>query len=46
MKNVLIGAGGQARRLAMRAPVDVIFPAVQAGLVPYWRLVLRGCSQL
>lgn len=30
----------------MKAPVDYIFPPVEAGLVPYWRLVLRGCSQL
>ena len=30
----------------MKAPVDAIFPPVEAGQVPYWRLVLRGCSQL
>lgn len=30
----------------MRAPVDYIFPPVTTGWVPYWRLVLRGCSQL
>jgi urea transporter len=30
----------------MKAPVDLIFPPVKTGLVPYWRLVLRGCSQL
>ncbi|QDU62644.1 Urea transporter [Planctomycetes bacterium Pan216] len=30
----------------MRAPVDVIFPPVAPGQVPYWRLALRGCSQL
>lgn len=32
-----------------RSPVDAIFPPVdvEAGeLVPYWRLVLRGCSQM
>jgi urea transporter len=30
-----------------RRPVDAIFPPVEAGrLVPYWRLVLRGCSQM
>ncbi len=30
----------------MREPVDYIFPPVTIGAVPYWRLVLRGCSQL
>jgi urea transporter len=30
----------------MKAPVDYIFPPVTTGLVPYWRLVLRGFSQL
>ncbi len=30
----------------MKPPVDYIFPPVTTGLVPYWRLVLRGCSQL
>jgi urea transporter len=30
----------------MKSPVDAIFPPVTTGLVPYWRLVLRGCSQL
>ena len=30
----------------MKAPVDYIFPPVTTGAVPYWRLVLRGCSQL
>ena len=30
----------------MKPPVDYIFPPVEAGLVPYWRVVLRGCSQL
>ena len=30
----------------MREPVDYIFPPVTTGAVPYWRLVLRGCSQL
>jgi len=30
----------------MKAPVDYIFPPVTAGSVPYWRLVLRGFSQL
>jgi urea transporter len=30
----------------MKPPVDYIFPPVETGRVPYWRLVLRGCSQL
>lgn len=30
----------------MKPPVDYIFPPVTKGWVPYWRLVLRGCSQL
>jgi urea transporter len=30
----------------MKAPVDAIFAPVEAGRVPYWRLVLRGISQL
>lgn len=30
----------------MKAPVDYIFPPVATGAVPYWRLVLRGFSQL
>lgn len=30
----------------MRAPVDYIFPPVTTGGMPFWRLVLRGCSQL
>ena len=30
----------------MREPVDLVFPPVKAGPAPYWRLVLRGCSQL
>lgn len=30
----------------MRAPVDVFFPPRETGRLPYWRLVLRGCSQL
>jgi urea transporter len=30
----------------MKAPVDYIFPPVEVGSVPYWRLALRGCSQL
>jgi len=32
----------------MKAPVDYFFPPVPmtAGVTPYWRLVLRGCSQL
>src|SRR5690606_38684922 len=30
----------------MREPVDYIFPPVTSGAVPFWRLVLRGCSQL
>lgn len=30
----------------MTEPVDLVFPPVRTGLVPYWRLVLRGCSQL
>jgi len=30
----------------MKPPVEYLFPAVKAGEVPFWRLVLRGCSQL
>ena len=30
----------------MKPPVDYIFPPVEGGKVPYWRLVLRGFSQL
>jgi urea transporter len=30
----------------MKTPVDAFFPPVETGQVPYWRLVLRGCSQL
>ncbi|MCX2934200.1 urea transporter [Mycobacterium sp. CVI_P3] len=31
----------------MRQPVDYLFPPVEPGVnVPYYRLVLRGCSQL
>jgi len=30
----------------VRRPVDYIFPPVADGFVPYWRLVLRGFSQL
>jgi len=30
----------------MKPPVDYIFPPAAVGEVPYWRLVLRGCSQL
>jgi len=30
----------------MKEPVDYIFPPAAPGQVPYWRLVLRGCSQL
>lgn len=30
----------------MKEPVDYVFPPTQTGHVPYWRLVLRGCSQL
>jgi urea transporter len=30
----------------MKAPVDYVFPPVESGAVPYWRLVLRGFSQL
>lgn len=30
----------------MKPPVDYIFPPVESGKVPYWRLVLRGFSQL
>ena len=30
----------------MREPVDYFFPPVTSGAVPFWRLVLRGCSQL
>lgn len=30
----------------MKAPVDLVFPPVAPGSVPYWRRTLRGCSQL
>ena len=30
----------------MKDPVDYIFPRVTNGPLPYWRMVLRGCSQL
>ncbi|MGE3808321.1 MAG: urea transporter [Gemmataceae bacterium] len=30
----------------MRAPVDYLFPPLEPGQVPYWRLVFRGCAQL
>ena len=30
----------------MKPPVDYLFPPVDPDAVPYWRLVLRGCSQL
>lgn len=30
----------------MKPPIDYIFPPVENGKVPYWRLVLRGFSQL
>ncbi|MDA4845057.1 urea transporter [Hoeflea poritis] len=30
----------------MTQPVDLLFPHVEPGKVPYWRLALRGCSQL
>jgi len=30
----------------MKQPVDYLFPPVESGLVPYWRLVLRGFSQI
>ncbi len=30
----------------MKQPVDYIFPPVASGQVPYWRMVLRGCSQI
>jgi len=30
----------------MSSPVDIIFGLVDPGRVPYWRIVLRGCSQL
>lgn len=30
----------------MKPPVDYLFPPVEDGEVPYWRLVLRGFSQL
>ncbi len=30
----------------MGSPVDIIFRPVEHGQVPYWRIVLRGCSQL
>jgi urea transporter len=30
----------------MKPPVDYLFSPVDVDAVPYWRLVLRGCSQL
>ncbi|MEJ8573991.1 urea transporter [Microbaculum marinum] len=30
----------------MKPPVDYLFPPMTSGTVPYWRLTLRGCSQL
>jgi urea transporter len=30
----------------MKQLVDILFPPVAPDAVPYWRLVLRGCSQL
>lgn len=30
----------------MKQPVDIIFPPIETGKVPYWRLVLRGVSQM
>lgn len=30
----------------MDSPVDIVFRPVKQGQVPYWRIVLRGCSQL
>jgi urea transporter len=30
----------------MKEPVDYIFPSAAPCQVPYWRLVLRGCSQM
>lgn len=30
----------------MTQPVDILLPHVEPGHVPYWRLALRGCSQL
>ncbi|MGE0194091.1 MAG: urea transporter [Methylocystis sp.] len=30
----------------MKDPVDYVFPPVKTGQIPYWRLALRGCSQL
>ena len=30
----------------MKEPVDYIFAPAAPGQVPYWRLVLRGCSQM
>ena len=30
----------------MESPVESSSEPVKAGRVPYWRLVLRGCSQL
>lgn len=30
----------------MTQPVDYLFPPVPDGTVPYWRVALRGCSQL
>lgn len=38
--------GKRLWRPSMKQPVDYVFPPVQSGDVPYWRLVLRGCSQL
>ncbi len=30
----------------MRSPVNIVFPPIEHGQVPYCRIVLRGCSQL
>lgn len=30
----------------MKQPVDYLFPPIENGFVPYWRLVLRGFSQI
>jgi urea transporter len=30
----------------MKSPVDTILRPAEPGAVPYWRIVLRGCSQL
>jgi urea transporter len=29
----------------MKQPVDMVFPPVETGRVPFWRLALRGVSQ-